>query len=547
MALKQHERSTVPESTAEMAHKVFPKGHPYLTLRDKLGELYRDEQFADLFTSSRGRPAEAPGCLACVLVLEFMEDISDEVAADMVRARIDWKYLLGLELDDEGFDASVLVEFRQRVLAGGVEQRFLETLLQRAAELGLLRKRGTQRTDATHVVMVSAQMNRLELVGETLRAALDSLSVAAPAWVCAHAPAEWYERYGQRFIQGPQPRTTAEREALAGQIAADGAQLLTWVRTADAPTWLREIPAVEILRQVWVQQYLYEDAQWRWRKEEEMPAHTLRIISPYDTEARYSRKRQTEWSGYKAHVTETCDAALPRLITNLETGNAADPDHHMTAVIHEHLAEAERLPSEHMLDSGYLDAGELVAAQTAHLVDLVGPVPPDHSWQAQANQGYASACFAIDWEAAQVTCPQGQPSTSWSVRQDDAGETHIHVQFAPSSCGSCPVREQCTRGAVRTLTLHAQAEHEALLQRRQEQTTPAFKTRYRARAGIEGTLSLGVRSHGLRRARYRGQAKTHLQNLLIAVALNLSRLADWWSELRPRPTRITRFAALAPS
>lgn len=547
MALKQHERSTVPESTVAMAHKVFPKGHPYLTLRDQLGELYEDAQFADLFSSPRGRPAEAPGCLALVLVLEFMEDISDDVAADMVRARIDWKYLLGLELEDTGFDASVLVEFRQRLLAEGAERRLLETLLQRVAERGLLRKRGVQRTDATHVLAASAQVNRLELVGETLRAALDSLSAAVPAWVRAHAPAEWYERYGHRFIQGPQPSASAEREALALEIATDGAQLLAWVRAADAPAWLRELPAVEILRQVWVQQYLYEDGQWRWRKEEEMPSHTLRIVSPYDSEARYSRKRQTEWSGYKAHVTETCDADLPRLITNLETGNAADPDHHMTAVIHKHLAEAERLPSEHLFDSGYLDAGELVVAQTAHQVELVGPLPPDHSWQAHANQGYASAGFAIDWEAAQVTCPQGQHSTSWNVRQNEAGETHIHVLFAPSSCGSCPVRAQCTRGAVRTLTLHTQAEHEALLQRRQEQTTPAFKTRYRARAGIEGTLSLGVRSYGLRRARYCGQAKTHLQNLLIAVALNLSRLADWWTELRPRPTRITRFAALALS
>lgn len=546
MALKQHERSTVPESTARLAHKVFRKGHPYLTLRDHLGELYRDEQFVSLFRSSRGRPAEAPGCLALVLVLEFMEDISDEVAADMVRARIDWKYLLGLELDDPGFDASVLAEFRQRVLAGGLEQLFLETLLQRAEELGLLRKRGVQRTDATHVVMASAQINRLELVGETMRAALDSLSVAVPAWVRAHAPAEWYERYGHRFIQGPQPRTAAERLALAVQIAADGAQLLTWVCAAEAPAWLHEIPAVETLRQVWEQQYLCENGHWRWRTEAEMPPHTERIISPYDPEARYSRKRETEWCGYKAHITETCEPDLPRLITNLETGNAADPDHHMTAVIHEHLAAHDRLPSEHLLDSGYLDAGELVAARTAYQVDLVGPVPPDHSWQAQASQGYASACFAIDWEARQVTCPQGQHSSSWSERQDAAGNTHIHVQFAPSSCGSCPARAQCTRGAVRTLTLHAQAEHIALLQRRQEQTTAAYKTRYDMRAGIEGTVSVGVRSHGLRRARYRGQVKTHLQNLLTAVALNLSRLADWWTEQRPRSTRVTRFAALAP-
>lgn len=545
MALQAHEPQAVPESTAQLAHKVFPKGHPYLTLRDKLGPLYSDAQFAELFPSTRGRPAESPARLALVLVLEFMEDVSDAVAADLVRARIDWKYLLGLEIDDPGFDPSVLPEFRQRLVSGSAEWQLMETLLQRVTELGLLRKRGQQRTDATHVLSVSAQLNRLELVGETLRAALESVSVAAPHWLREHVPAEWYERYGQRFVHGRQPGTPAEREALAAQIAADGAQLLTWMRAADAPAWLRELPAVQTLRQVWIQQYLYEAEHWRWRTEEEMPPHPLRIISPYDTEARYSRKRETEWCGYKAHVTETCDADLPHLIVNLETGNAADSDQQMTDTIHKHLADHERLPREHLMDSGYVDAAGLVTAQQAYQVDVVGPVPPDHSWQAQANQGYASACFAIDWEAQQVTCPQGHLSRSWKEGQDREGQTRIKVRFAGGDCAACPVREQCTRSPARTLTFHPQAQHAALQQRRQEQETSAFKSRYRARAGIEGTLSLGVRVHGFRRARYVGQAKTHLQNLLIAIALNLSRLADWWQGLRPRSTRTTHFAALA--
>lgn len=546
MCLQAQDFSTVPESTAELARKVLPADHPYLILRDHLGEIYTDERFAALFTSSRGRPAVSPGCLALVLVLEFMENVSDSIAANQVRTRIDWKYLLGLELDDTGFDASVLSEFRQRLLTQGREQELLTVLLEHVAALGLLKKRGRQRTDSTHVLAAVAQLNRLELVGEALHAALESLAVAAPQWLQARVPPAWYSQYGHRFVHHRQPQAKGEREALAQQIAADGAQLLTWCWGQDAPAWLRKLPAVDTLRQIWLQQYCFENGQWRWRSEDEKPPHTERIVSPYDLEARYSRKRMTEWSGYKAHVTETCDPHQPRLITNVETDQAAAPDHQTTAVIHAHLAEQGLLPREHLVDNGYLDAGELVAAHVDHQVALIGPVREDRSWQALAAEGYAAACFVIDWETQQVTCPQGQVSNHWYESQDAYGEATIHVEFKRATCAGCPVQEQCTRGARRTLSFRPQAQYEALQQRRREQHTPEFQAQYNARAGVEGTISQTVRQCGLRRARYRGRAKTHLQNLATAVAINLSRLAAWWSEIPARRTQTSHFAALAP-
>lgn len=546
MCLREQDFGTVPAETAKLAHQVFPKGNPYLTLRDHLGMLYTDARFAALFSSSRGRPAESPACLALAVVIEYMEDLSDTEVAEQIRARIDLKYFLGLELTDTGFDASVLTEFRERLVAQELVGVLLQAVLQKAESLQLLKKRGRQRSDSTHVLGAVAQLNRLELVGETLRAALEALAVAAPDWLRTVAPASWYERYGHRFVHGRQPRQARERDALAQQIAADGAELLAACHAEIAPTWLVEMPAVRTLQHIWEQQYSCEDGQWRWRTPEEQPAHTELQVSPYDPDVRYSRKRETEWCGYKVHLSESCETYLPRLITNVETGNAAAPDGAMTATIHKHLAAQDLLPREHLMDGGYLDAQVLVTESTTHAVRLVGPVPSDPSWQARAAEGYDLACFAIDWEAQQVTCPQGRVSTQWRGWTDEHDQPAIQVCFARSDCSACPVRQQCTRSAARTLSFRPRAQHEALQQRRQEQKTPEFQADYQARAGAEGTISQAVRRCGLRRARYIGQAKTHLQNVATAAALNLSRLADWFSEIQPRKTRTSHFVVLQP-
>src|SRR3954453_17468244 len=168
MSLKPSPIEPVPGETARVARAAFRKGNPLLKLRDELGAIFADADFADLFPE-RGRPGLAPWRLALVTLLQFREDLSDRRAAEAVRARIDWKYLLGLELDDPGFDASVLCEFRARLLEGAAEERLLDRLLARCRELGLLKARGRQRSDTTHELAAIRTLNRLELVGETLR------------------------------------------------------------------------------------------------------------------------------------------------------------------------------------------------------------------------------------------------------------------------------------------------------------------------------------------------------------------------------------------
>jgi transposase len=246
-----HPRSVepVPEETARVTKAAFPKGTVYMTMRDELGPIFEDEDFAHLFPS-RGQPAMAPWRLALVTIMQFAEGLSDRQAADGVRGRIDCKYALSLELDDPGFDASVLSEFRARLLEGGSERLLFDHLLQRYREMGLVKARGKQRTDSTRILAVVRGLNRLELVGETMRHALDVLSTVAPEWLTERVRPEWVKRYVRRLDDEKLPKGKEARQAEAEKIGADGYELLGEVLSEESPAWLRQIPAVETLRKV---------------------------------------------------------------------------------------------------------------------------------------------------------------------------------------------------------------------------------------------------------------------------------------------------------
>src|SRR5215210_2794949 len=224
----------VPAETARVAHKAFRKGHPWIQLRDELPDLYQNEAFADLYPAT-GQPAYPPWRLALVSVLQYAEQLSDEQAADAVRSRIEWKYLLALPLEDDGFDASVLSEFRTRLLEHEAGTRLLEILLTRCQERGWLKADGTQRTDATHVLSAAHRLSRLELVLVTLAHTLETLAQVAPEWVLAQCPAVWGESYGTRLTDWHLPLKDDARQALAAQAGADGQALLALLLGASAP------------------------------------------------------------------------------------------------------------------------------------------------------------------------------------------------------------------------------------------------------------------------------------------------------------------------
>lgn len=546
MSLQPSPSAPVPEETARVARAAFPKGNRYLEIRDVLGTIYSDEMFADLF-SRRGQPGEAPGRLALVTVFQFLEGLSDRQAAEAVRGRIDWKYALGLELSDAGFDASILSEFRSRLLAHQASGRLLEVLLERLKEGGWIKAGGKQRTDSTHVLGAVRLLNRLELVGETLRAALEDLATVAPQWVRSWVPQPWFERYGRRIEEWRLPKGEKERQQYAQQVGADGAQLLAKSAEPDTPAVVRELAALAELRVVWQQQYEQQEGSIRLRNKDDLPPSAERHDSPYDPEVRYSTKRDKPWIGYKVHLTETCEPEQVAVITHVETTYAPVADVKALTAIHEALCAKGVPPGEHFVDSGYMDVELLLAEQRSKGIRLVGPVRPDPRWQAQQQTGYAAADFTFDWQNQEATCPQGATSVHWTERTDSTGQAVVSVQFATKTCRQCPVRAQCTHAAKgpRQVTVRSQAEHEALQQARLYQQSEAFRQEYARRAGVEGTISQAVRAFGLRQARYVGLAKTHLQEIGTAVALDLCRWADWHRQKPRAKTRTSRFAALA--
>lgn len=540
MSLKPTPIPPVPEETARVARAAFPKGSVVMQLRDELGSLYTDDQFADLFPT-HGQPAEAPWRLALVTVLQFMEHLTDRQAADAVRRCVDWKYSLSLDLTDPGFDHTVLSEFRTRLVEGHAELRLLESFLERCREGGWLKARGRQRTDSTHVLAKIRALNRVLCVAQTMVYVLNVLSEVAPDWVRASVPADWVERYGERLEHERLPQEEQERKQYANQVGADGWGLMGALEAPLTPDWLKTLPAIMTLRQIWAEQFEPLELGGGWRAELALPAGQL-INSPYDLDARYAKKRSTLWVGYKVHFTQTCDDEAPQLITHVETTPAPVPDERALAAIHGDLADKKLLPASHLVDAGYVDAAKLVQSRADYGVDLVGPTLKNYWYQAET--GYDLTHFSLDWEAETVTCPQGRTSNSWTPAQDAKGHPVIKIKFSQTDCKACPSQTSCTSSTRRTLTLRPKEQMLALLAARQREDTDVFKDTYRHRAGIEGTHSQATRTMGLRRSRYIGLRKTHLGHVAIATAVNVVQLASWLRGEVPAQTRISPFKQL---
>ncbi|WP_142024161.1 IS1182 family transposase [Blastococcus colisei] len=541
-----------------------------VTIRDRLGELFPDREFTEAF-GVRGRPGWSPGRLALITVLQMAENLTDRQAAEAVRDKISWKYALGLGLDEEGFDASVLAEFRARVLAHNLEQRVLELLLEVLKAEGLVTPRGRQRTDSTHVISAVRDLNRLELAGESVRAAVEALAAAAPGWLAGVVDvADWAHRYGARVDSWRLPASKAKRADLAGDFGRDALRLLRAVYAEQAPGWLRELPAVDVLRRVLVQNYvLGTDTSGREvirmrEAADGLPPGRVRISSPYDPDARWAAKgADLIWNGYKVHLTETCDPPAqhpaqhppeetvgqrPNLIVSVTTTDASVPDSAMVEPIHATLAQRTLLPGEHLLDSGYPSVAAVLQTARRWDVTLVSPLRADQSRQARDGTGYDRTAFTLDFDARQARCPQGQTSTWWTPTRAQRGTEKIKIGFTADTCRPCPVRQQCTRstlshGIGRQLAVPPREVYQAQQAARAEQSTFDWRTRYAARAGIEGTIGQGLAVTNLRYARYRGLPKTRLQHVFSAVALNLIRLSAYWNGHpldRTRTSHLTR-------
>ncbi|MEH0630511.1 IS1182 family transposase [Streptomyces stelliscabiei] len=556
----------IPEQTVVVARAAFPKGSLAIRARDRLAEVFVDEPFTEAF-GVRGAPGLSPGVLSLVMVLQFAEGLTDRQAAAMAVRAIDWKYALGAELTDTGFDASVLCRFRARLADNGMERAVFDRLLEHCKDAGLVAAGGKQRTDSTHVISAVRDLNRLELAGESVRAALEALAVAAPAWLAGHINVtEFAERYGPRVDGWRMPPSQTKRDRLAQVFGQDAIALCRAAWADDAPAWIREIEAVGLLRQVLVQTYIVRtDARGRQvikkrDADDGVPPGQLRLASPYDSDARWAAKGDDLfWMGYKIHLTETCttlpdaDAdvgtgvgtgVMPNLITDVHTTDATVPYVKATALIQRKLAEHGVQPGEHYLGSGYPSA-DLITKALKQGIRMVTPVLQDHSDQAKAAEGFDKNAFTINWKTRQVRCLAGRTSSHWNpVKQH--GKDAIVITFSVLTCRDCPLQKQCTTSKTgrRMLTLRPEELHENLARARAEQKTDTWKNKYALRAGVEGTINQALNT-GIRRARYRGLPKVRLQHAFSATALNVIRLDAHWTTgplNRPRTSRLERLS-----
>lgn len=418
----------------------------------------------------------------------------------------------GMELTEPGFDHSVLSEFRDRLAEGDRADRLLAVMVDRLAEAGLVRARGCQRTDSTHVLAAVRRLSRVELVAETMRMALEALAQLDEVWLAGVMPAQWADRYGRSARHERQPTGAAAVRQYVEQVGADGMLLLQAVNGSTGPVGVR-LPWRCYVRcgssssgmtspercgggRRAVRARKSREGTTRRRRQEavkedaepaRVPWSSVEIVSPHDPEARFSHKPgKVEWVGYKDHQTETCDEAQPNLIVHVVTTPAPEQDIGVVGGIHAALAERQLAPAEHLVDSGY------VTPETAHhaLIDHVSP--------------------------------------PWKQTMADR-KPRLSALFRRADCRSCAVRQERignVDGKGRHLLLLPQPLQEIQTQARAQQQTPEWKQRYALRAGAEATGSETVHAHGLRHCRYRGLAKTHVQHVLTAAGTNIVRLSQ---------------------
>jgi transposase len=528
MSLKPKPIREMPPEIAQV-RDLIPEGSVYRLVGDVLYAKYNDADYADLY-HAEGQPGISPVLLAFVTIFQFLEKLSDRAAANAIRVRLDWKYALHLPLDYAGFNFSVLSEFRDRVIEHSAEARLFDSVLQQLREMGLLKRRGRQRTDSLAILAKVRDLTRLERLVETVRLTLRALLAADENWVRMTVPPTWEDIYGQPCVH--EKLTQAERDALAERVGPDGQWLLERLQAEGTPEELLDLPEVQVLATVWQQQFRIVEGELVAQEPGSYDGKTY-IDTPHDPEARYSAKRGQGWVGYKLQATETDDEEMPHLLTDVAVTSSVETDYEALEAIQERLEERDVLPAEQLGDKGYITEDNL-ANSAKRGIDLIGPVKKESWAQARNPGGITLDQFEVDLENLTALCPAGQKATIGTSKGK-----RLVFRFPKAVCAACPLRAQCCTGkGGRSLSVGR--NHTVLKAARARQETEEFKVLYRQhRGGIEGCLSGLVRGQGIRVARYIGTAKIHLQALFTGAAVNLQRAARWLAGERPQAKRLS--------
>lgn len=507
--------------SAHLCQDLLGPTHRYRLFREKILpklETLRP-QLESLYCEDNGRPGIDPVIMAGVTLLQYMEKAPDRVAAGHVVFHLGWKYALDLELTYRGFHPTVLVYFRDRLEENKAERVIFDCVLELLVELGLVKKKGKQRLDSTHILGYVKEMSRLECAVETLRLALEALEQEVPR----AERAEFWGRLWALYVQSELNwrLSKAERESRYRQCGQDMQEFIQWVE-ANHPE-LGELEAVKLLRRVFCEQF--EVVGGVLQPTKRRPPRSVQ--NPHDPDAHYADKGKKQWVGYKVHVVESVDPSEPvkvkgeptdNFITEILTTEAAqDEMAGLAEALKRQQNQHEIKPEALYADGGYVTEKTLTEAEQGGM-ELLGPTRPD------PHPGpYNADAFSVDIEKQQAICPQGNVSTQWSrIRDAYMGTEYYRIEWG-NQCDSCPVQKQCTRSKSGRRILVVGLRHDLVEKRRKEMREAEFSKNMHPRNGIEGTHSELVRGHGLRRTKYRGLSRVSLSHYLMGAACNVKR------------------------
>lgn len=537
LSLRNQQLGPVPENTRRLAKKLYPKGHPLIAFADAF-ENYLDAGDFEGMYPNLGQSAIHPVRLFLVMLLQNSEGLSNRQAAARHTDSVLWKYVTRTDLEDLGFDHSVLSEFQDRLIENEGHQMVFNKLLDFAKSRKLL-KIETQRTDALAVLSVARKLTMIELLHESMRVCLDDLTAEYPVWLNKIRKPEWGERYCLRPFNYKLGKSEKAQSGLAATIGNDIGYLLEHIFTQDNLI-LRQLESVLFLARIYTDNF-DDDGNGPKLKERLAPAGE-RLSSPHDQDARWGSKRGESWLGFKKHLTETLPEDGPHLITNVLVTAAHINDSLVLNEIHKSLKDRELKPSKHIVDKGYAHSERMQQSLEKDDIDVVCFISDSPSWQGRANEGFDVNSFEIDYGAQTAVCPAGNLSQSWKKRNtsSDAPE-EFNVVFAKETCRGCPFKSKCTKSESRVLHIKSKEVAAFLTARREEQKTPEFKKLYAKRSGVEGTISSDVNKHKSRRSRVAGAKKVEFVSYMIATAMNALRIGRHLMGSLRSSTRTSRF------
>jgi transposase len=500
---------------------LFGPANRYRLFREKIWPklLELSPKLETLYCAENGRPAIDPVLLCGVTLLQFMEKVADRGASEHVVYHLGWKYALDLELDYEGFHSTVLVYFRDRLEEKEAERLIFDGVVELLIELGLVKRKGKQRLDSTHIVGYVKAMSWLECAMEALRLALEDLEHEVGR---KKRPELWdrlWELYVQSKLDWRLGKT--ERDSRYRQCGQDMRELLEWIDRNDSK--LSEREAVKLLRRVFDEQF--EVVEGKLEPITKRPPRAVQ--NPHDPDAHYADKGTKQWVGYKVHVVESVDPEQPikkkgepaeHFITEILTTEAAqDEMAGMAEALKREQEHHEITPQAMYADAGYVTENTLTQAEQNGM-ELLGPTRPDPH-----KGAYNTGGFHVDIDKRQAVCPQGKFSTQCSRIKDSYMATEYYRMEWGSQCDCCPVQKQCTLSKSGRRTLVVGLRHDLVEQRRREMKESGFSKSMHPRNGVEGTHSELVRGHGLRRTKYRGLNRVGLSHYFMGAACNVKR------------------------